>query len=105
MRIIRRALFPMLLVIAQPLAAQTDAAILHRGLIGLPIVSADGEPMGHVTLVVQDESGPLLLVEVAQPLGLGSVPMTLHPEMFVDRGYQVELVSTAAQVRTKLKGR
>jgi hypothetical protein len=33
------------------------------------------------------------------------VPMTLHPEMFVDRGYQVELVSTAAQVRTKLKGR
>jgi hypothetical protein len=86
-------------------AAQTDAALVRSGLVGLPVVSSDGEQIGHVALVVSDESGPLILAEVSRPLGIGSTPITLHAETFIDHGYRVELVATAAQVRAKLGSR
>jgi hypothetical protein len=100
-----RTLCAAMLLVTSHAAAQTDATLIHRGLVGLPIVSSDGEQIGHVALVVVDESGPLVLAEVSRPLGIGSAPITLHAEMFVDKGYQVELIATAAQVRAKLGSR
>ena len=105
MNTIGRALCAATLLFTSHAAAQTDATLAHRGLVGLPIVSSDGEQIGYVALVVVDESGPLVLAEVSRPLGIGSVPMTLHTEMFVDKGYQVELIATAAQVRAKIGSR
>ena len=102
---IRRALCAAFLFFTSHAAAQTDTASIHRGLIGLPVVSSDGEQIGHVALVVADEAGPLILAEVSRPLGIGSIPITIHADMFVDKGYQVELVETAAQVRAKLGSR
>jgi hypothetical protein len=100
-----RTLCAMMMLFTSHAAAQTDAIAVHRGLVGLPMVSSDGEQIGHVATVVVDESGPLVLGEVSSPLGIGSVPITLHAEMFVDKGYQVELIATAAQVRAKIGSR
>ena len=103
---IRRALCAaVLLLFTSHAAAQTDAILIRGSLVGLPVVSSDGEQIGHVALVVADEGGPVVLAEVARPLGIGSASITLHPEMFIDKGYQVELVATAEQIRAKLGSR
>ena len=102
---IRRALCAAFLLFTSQATAQTDAIPIRGDLVGLPVVSSDGEQIGHVTLVVADEAGPLILAEISRPLGIGLVPITLHAEMFVDKGYQVELIATAAEVRAKLGNR
>jgi hypothetical protein len=102
---IRRALCAAFLLFTSHAAAQTDTIPIRGELVGLPVVSSDGEQIGHVSLVVADEAGPLILAEVSRPLGIGSTPITLHREMFIDKGYQIELVATAAQIRAKLGSR
>ena len=99
---IRRALCASFLFFASQAAAQPDATLIRSGLVGLPVISSDGEQIGFIALVVADEGGPLILAEVSRPLGIGSSPITLHADMFVDKGYQVELMATAAEVRAKL---
>ena len=102
---IRGALCAAFLLFTSQAAAQTDAILIRGSLVGLPVVSSDGEQIGHVALVVTDEAGPLILAEISRPLGLGSAPITLNAEMFVDKGYQVELIATAAELRAKLRNR
>jgi hypothetical protein len=83
--------------------AASEPARAHRGFVGLPLVSTDGQEVGHVTHVAVDEAGLLLVAEVSRPLGIGSTAITLPGEMFINQGYKVEVTLTAEKLRARAR--
>jgi hypothetical protein len=83
--------------VEQPPSTQVD-----RSLIGLLIVSADGQNMGQVTEVGVDDGQAIVIGEIERPLGIGADPVAIPVEMFVRRGDRLELTVTAVEVRDRL---
>jgi hypothetical protein len=76
---------------------------INRTLIGLPIVTADGETVGYVTEVGIDEGQAIVIGEIVRPLGIGYDAVAIPIEMFANKGDHVELAITAEQVRSRLQ--
>lgn len=84
--------------------AQQDlpATQVDRGLIGLPVRSADDQMIGLVTEAGIDDGEAILIAEIDRPLGIGHDLVVIPTEMFVNKGDHIELTITAQQVRDRL---
>ena len=76
---------------------------INRTLIGLPIVTADGETVGYITEVGIDDGQAIVIGEIVRPLGIGYDAVAIPMEMFANKGDHVELAITAEQVRSRLE--
>ena len=90
-----------------PALAQQDLdelriAMPDASLVGLRIMSSDGQEVGQVTEIGIDDGQAILVGEIDRPLGIGSDVVAIPAEMFVNRGDHVELTITAAQVRDRV---
>ena len=75
---------------------------INRTLIGLPIITADGETVGYITEVGIDDGQAIVIGEIVRPLGIGYDAVAIPIEMFANKGDHVELAITAEQVRSRL---
>jgi PRC-barrel domain protein len=72
-------------------------------LDGLPLYTSDGKEIGKViTMGVDEDNEPVLVAEIAQQLGLGSMAIAVPKNMFVHKGGRVELTITEAEVSARL---
>jgi hypothetical protein len=105
-------------VLAVPLAAAPGIAQAQKpqqpratkpehpqpSLAGLPLYTADGKQIGKVIAMgLDEEDRPVLVAEIAQPLGLGPMAIAVPTDMFVRKGNRVELTLTEAEVNARLK--
>ena len=66
--------------------------------------SSDGKEIGTVITTGFDEDNePVLVAEIAQPLGIGTMAVAVPTSMFVRKGDRVELTLTEAEVNARLK--
>ena len=71
---------------------------------GMPLYTSDGKAIGTVIAMgLDDDDEPVLVAEIAQPLGLGPTAVAVPTDMFVRKGDRVELTLTEAEVNAKLK--
>ena len=87
-----------------PVLAQQDQQLPltsrpYTALVGLPILSSDGEKMGQLTGVEGENSERLLVGEIDRHMGIGSDEVAIPVGVYVDRGDHIELTVTAAEVR------
>jgi hypothetical protein len=75
----------------------TSAA--HARLVGLPILSSDGEKIGDVIAVEPEGVHILLVGAIDRPLGIGSDEVAVAPGYYIERGDHIELTVSAADVR------
>ena len=99
--------FALAISTATPALAQQDLDELRismpdASLVGLRIMSSDGQEVGQVTEIGIDDGQAILVGEIDRPLGIGSDVVAIPAEMFVNRGDHVELTITAAQVRDRV---
>jgi hypothetical protein len=75
-------------------------------MIGLPIHSADGMMLGHVTGLKRRPDGGLEAIEaeLGTPLGIGATSVLISPADLRWKGDGVELQMAAEQVRSVLQG-
>lgn len=95
---------------AVPGLAQTPAPRPQEGakpqpsIEGMPLYTSDGKAIGTVIAMgLDDDDEPVLVAEIAQPLGLGPTAVAVPTDMFVRKGDRVELTLTEAEVNAKLK--
>jgi sporulation protein YlmC with PRC-barrel domain len=86
---------------AQERLAQ-PASRIDQSLVGLPIISSDGERVGRVTDIGLDGNEPILVGEIERPLGIGADPVAIPAEMFEREGDHIALTITAVGVRARL---
>jgi PRC-barrel domain len=71
----------------------------ERTLVGLPVYSSDGKPVGRIlALGVDDGNRPVLVAEIDRPLGIGADAVAIPFDMFVRKPDRVELTITAQEV-------
>jgi sporulation protein YlmC with PRC-barrel domain len=85
---------------AQP--AYPPAGQMSQALVGLPIVTADGQRIGKVTEVGINNSEAVLIGEIERPLGIGADAVAIPTDMFASKGDHIELTITAVEVRDRL---
>lgn len=68
-------------------------------LVGLPILSSDGEKIGQITGVESEGDHKVLIGEIDRPMGLGSDEVAVPVGVYVERGDHIELTVTAVEVR------
>jgi sporulation protein YlmC with PRC-barrel domain len=101
--------FVVLLVGASPVAAQIvreqipATSQIDKSLVGLPLVTSDGETVGYITEVGIDDGQAIAIGEIVRPLGIGYDAVAIPTEMFAHKGDHVELTIPAEEVRTRLK--
>ena len=101
--------FVVLLVGAAPAAAQIvreqhpATTQIDKSLIGLPLVTSDGETVGYITEVGIDGGQAIAIGEIVRPLGIGYDAVAIPTEMFAHKGDHAELTITADEVRARLK--
>ena len=71
-------------------------------LVGLPVFTSDGQEIGKVIGWAKHQGEHLLIAEIEQRLGIGSQPVAIPIDMFVQRADRIELTITAEQVADKL---
>ena len=76
-------------------AQQSDA-----WLVGLPLYSSDGKKLGQVTEVVAAAGQRAVRAEMGTFLGLGPTPILIPEEMVERKPDRVEIIMTAAEVKT-----
>lgn len=76
---------------------------IDKSLIGLPLVTSDGETVGYITEVGIDDGQAIAVGEIVRPLGIGYDAVAIPVEMFAHKGDHVELAVTAEQVRARLQ--
>lgn len=81
---------------------QPPLSSVDQSVVGLPIVSSDGEHVGQVTEVGLDDGQAIIIGEIERPLGIGADPVAIPLDMFANKGDRVELSITAAQIRDRL---
>jgi hypothetical protein len=86
----------------QPPTAQPQQP--EPSLAGQPLYTSDGKEIGTVIAMGLDEENnePVLVAEIAQPLGLGPVAVAVPTNMFVRKGDRIELTLTEAEVHARL---
>lgn len=78
-------------------------SVVDRTLIGLPIVTSDGETVGYITEVGIDDGQAIAIGEIVRPLGIGYDAVAIPIEMLANKGDHVELTISAEQVRGRLE--
>jgi sporulation protein YlmC with PRC-barrel domain len=96
-----------LVFLAMPAAAQIGSdhppiGQVSQALIGLPIVSADGQTIGKVTEVGMNDNEAILIGDIERPLGIGADAVAIPAEMFATKGDHIELTITAVEIRDRL---
>lgn len=81
---------------------QPPLSSVDQSVIGLPIVSSDGEHVGQVTEVGMDDGQAIIIAEIERPLGIGADSVAIPVDMFANKGDRIELTIAAAQVRDRL---
>jgi hypothetical protein len=71
-------------------------------LVGLPVFTSDGQEIGKVIGWAKHQGEHLLIAEIEQRLGIGSQPLAIPIDMFVQRADRIELTLTAKQVKVRL---
>ena len=71
-------------------------------LVGLPVFTSDGQEIGKVIGLAKYQGEHLLIAEIEQRLGIGSQPVAIPIDMFVQRADRIELTLTAKQVKVRL---
>lgn len=103
------ALLVVLFVGAAPGSAQIvrqqvpETRQIDKSLIGLPLVTSDGDTVGYITEVGIDDGQAIAIGEIVRPLGIGYDAVAIPGEMFAHKGDHVELTITAEEVRVRLK--
>ena len=98
-----------LLMAATPTSAQIvreqipASTQVDKSLIGLPLVTSDGETVGYITEVGIDDGQPIAIGEIVRPLGIGYDAVAIPVEMFAHKGDHAELTVTAEEVRARLQ--
>jgi hypothetical protein len=86
----------------QPPAARQQQP--DPSLAGQPLYTSDGKEIGTIlTTGLDEDNEPVLVAEIAQPLGFGPTAVAVPTNMFVRKGTRVELTLTEAEVHAKLK--
>ena len=75
---------------------------VDQSLIGLPIVTSDGQRIGEVIEVGIDDGEAVVIGEIERPLGIGADAIAIPVEMFVTRGNHIKLTITAVEMRSRL---
>ena len=100
------ALAPTMALAALPGIAQAPARKPQQpqpSLDGLPLYTSDGKEIGRViTMGLDEDNEPVLVAEIAQQLGLGSMAVAVPTNMFVHTDGRVELTLTEAEVNARL---
>lgn len=78
------------------------ASPIDQALVGMPIVTVDGETVGYITEVGVDDGQAVVIGEIVRPLGIGYDAVVIPTEMFANKGDHVELTITAEQTRSRL---
>ena len=97
-----------LMLVGQPVQAQPapdsdpPALQLDSALVGMPIISSDGQKVGQVAEVGLDAGEPILIGEFEMPLGIGATSAAVPAEMMVPRGDHVELTITVDELHDRL---
>ena len=76
---------------------------IDKGLIGLPLVTKDGETVGYITEVGIVDGHVIAIGELVRPLGIGYDAVAIPVEMFAHKGDHAELTITAEEVRARLE--
>ena len=103
------AAFLVLLVGASPAVAQIvreqipATTQVDKSLIGLPLVTSDGETVGYITDVGIFDGHVIAIGEIVRLLGVGYDAVAIPVEMFAHKGDHAELTITAEEVRARLK--
>jgi hypothetical protein len=87
-------------IVRQQVPATTQ---IDKSLIGLPLVTSDGETVGYITEVGIDDGQAIVIGEIVRPLGIGYDAVAIPVEMFAHKGDHAELTLTAEQVRARLQ--
>ena len=101
--------FVVLLVGATPAPAQIvreqipATTQIDKSLIGLPLVTSDGETVGYITEVGIVDGHVIAIGEIVRLLGIGYDAVAIPVEMFAHKGDHAELTITAEEVRALLK--
>ena len=74
----------------------------HTALVGLPILSSDGEKIGQITGVEGESDQVVLVGEIDRQMGMGSDEVAISAGVYVDRGDHIELTVTATDVRNAI---
>jgi len=82
--------------------SELPASEIDPRVIGLPIRSADNQPIGIVTNAGVGNGESLLIGEMNRPLGARRDLMAIPDNMYVNQGDYIQLTLTAIQVREKL---
>ena len=102
------ASFVVLLVGSAPAAAQIVreqipvTTRIDKSLVGLPLVTSDGETVGYITEVGVDDGQAIAVGEIVRPLGIGYDAVAIPVEMFAHKGDHAKLTVTAEEVRVRL---
>ena len=78
---------------------------IERGVIGLPVRTADGQLIGIVTHAGIGDGLPVIIAEVERPLGLGPEMQAIPTDLYTKKRDHIELTLTAEQVRARLSKR
>jgi PRC-barrel domain len=77
---------------------------IDESLIGLPVLTSDGIRVGVVAEVGVDDDEAVVIAEIDQLLGIGSMPVAIPADMFVQNNDAIELTITASELRASLLG-
>jgi hypothetical protein len=88
-------------VLGQPTGDTSQAAPV---VVGLPIVSADGERVGQATRIEVDGSEEVLIGEIDGVLGARSDTIATPIAIVVRRAEHFQLSMTAAEIRDLISG-
>jgi hypothetical protein len=86
-------------------ARKAPTGQIDRAVVGLPVFSSDGERIGKVLAIgTDDDDRTVLVAEIERPLGIGTDPVAIPPDMFKRRSNRIELTITAAEVNERISG-
>jgi hypothetical protein len=82
---------------------QAPPAQAGRVVAGLPLYTSDGKLIGRaIAMGLDDDDEPVLVAEIARPLGIGPEAIAVPTDMFVHKDDRIELTITEAEVNAKL---
>ena len=87
-------------VVREQIPATTQ---VDKSLIGLPLVTSDGETVGYITEVGIDGGQVIAIGEIVRLLGIGYDAVAIPAEMFAHKGDHAELTISAEEVRARLR--
>lgn len=92
----------MLSIVAVPTQLATAETV--GAPVGWPIYTSDGKAIGRVIATGFDEDNkPVLVAEIARPLGLGPQAVAIPTNLFVRRPGRIELTITEVEVNARLR--